>query len=133
MLQAEQWAAPRYSSTPEKAGCLEAAVLGGERGGWSGEWCCGHDCGCAESHWSVERMRPACSLNGSGSRTGDQGKAAHMGSAADSRKGVSAWLCLCSPRLHLTSWVCYHLDKRHDEETIEIKGASEATTQYNPF
>lgn len=33
MLRAERWAAPLCSSTPGKAGCPGAGVLGGERGG----------------------------------------------------------------------------------------------------
>lgn len=114
-VQAEHWVAPQDSLALERAECPGAVVLGDGHGGWSGERCCGcgrgcgRGCGCAESHWSAERTTPASSLNGSGSRTGDQGRALHMGSAADSRMGVWAWPCLHFLLLYLTNRVCCHL------------------------
>ncbi len=110
-VRAEHWAAPRCSSALERAGCRGAVVLGDGHGGWSGECCCGHgcDCGCAESHWTAEKMMPAGSLNGSGSGTGGLERALHTGSAADSRMGVWAWPHLCFLLLYLTNLVCCHL------------------------
>lgn len=85
-MQAEHSASPQRSLTLEKAGFLGAVAWGDGHGGGSGARCCDRDR--AGRRWSAERTRPANSLNGSDSGTGDQGRAFHMGSAADSKMAI---------------------------------------------
>lgn len=109
-MQAEHWVAPQDSWALEGVGCPGAGVLGDGHGG-SGEHCCDCGCGrgCAGSRWSAGRTTPAGSLNGSGLKTGDRGRALRRGNAADSRMGAWAWPRLYVLLLYLTNRVCCHL------------------------